>query len=222
MLKPASHFRFALALVLAAIPPLVARADGPVLVVPASKATLHVIANLPEKASGNGGWQLVEIDKPANRLAVQAVAKIAADGTKQGDGGRIVVDVPPGSDAAKTRRFRLEPAAAGPAAPTAFALSDDSKASLPRHPGSEAGLRLQLWRDHRRESPGRRNPPQPGVLHSSPVGPQRRSADRRFSQGPLPSSRRLLGLAARRKSAMRRTITICGSTRTSRRNSSAG
>jgi hypothetical protein len=71
--------------------------------------------------------QLVEIDKPDNRFAVQTVAKIAADGTRQAPGGRTVVDIPPCSDATKTRRFRLE---TSPAVPAAFAFSDDSPASL--------------------------------------------------------------------------------------------
>jgi hypothetical protein len=129
MLKPAAHFRVLFTLVLAAVPPVVARAADPILVVPASKATLHVLVNLPEKAPGSAAWQLIEVDKPANRLAVQTVAKIAADGSKQ-DNGRIAVDIPPGGDAAKARRFRLDSHASGPLFPNAFALSDDSRASL--------------------------------------------------------------------------------------------
>ena len=60
---------------------------------------------------------MVEIDKPGNRLAVQTVAKIAADGTKQRDGGRIVVEIPPADDAAKSRRFRLESSPGGSGTP---------------------------------------------------------------------------------------------------------
>ncbi len=130
MLQPSSQFRLFFAVALAAIPPIVARADAPVLVVPASKATLHVVVDLPEKESIKTGWQLVEIDKPGNRLALQGVTKIAADGTKQVEGGRIVVDVPPGSDAAKARRFRLEPLPAAASTPAAFAIADDGPASL--------------------------------------------------------------------------------------------
>ena len=106
-------------LVIAALPSTVVRADadGPVLVVPGSKAAFHAEVDLPEAISGRTGWQLVEIDKPGKRLAVQAVAKIAADGTRQRDGGRIVVDIPPAGDVAKTRRFRLEALPAGPEPP---------------------------------------------------------------------------------------------------------
>ncbi len=119
-------------LIVAAVPPCTVGADSQsaILVVPASTATLHAAVNVPEKVIGNAGWQLVEVDKPGNRLAVQTVAKIAADGSKQNDGSRIVVDVPPTDDAARTRRFRLEALAIIAGTPAAFAFSDDSPASL--------------------------------------------------------------------------------------------
>jgi hypothetical protein len=132
MTRPSSPFCFFFVLIVAGIPPLAARADanGPILVVPSSTAPLHVAVDLPKTVQGNAGWQLVEVDKPGNRLAVQTVAKIAADGTRQRDGGRIVADIPPTDSAAKTRRFRLEALPAGPGLSAAFAFSDDSPDSL--------------------------------------------------------------------------------------------
>ncbi|MGO9109647.1 MAG: DUF6807 family protein [Thermoguttaceae bacterium] len=129
-MQPSSRFRFLFILILA-VAPVVARADSDslILVVPASKATLQIAVDLPKTIHSNTGWQLVEVDKPNSRLAVQTVAKIAADGTEQRGRGRIVADIPsPGGDA-RTRRFRLEPSATGPGSP-AFAFSADSPASL--------------------------------------------------------------------------------------------
>jgi hypothetical protein len=64
------------------------------------------------------------------RLAVQTVATMAADGTRQRDVGRIVVDIPPAGDLARPRRFRLESAANRAGLPATFAFSDDGPASL--------------------------------------------------------------------------------------------
>ncbi len=135
MMKPRAPLRFFFILILVAIPPAVARAeaDGPILVVPASKARLHIVLDLPKGVHGNTGWQnweLVEVDGPGNRLAVQAVAKIAADGTRQREAGRIVVDIPPVDHGAKTRRFRLESSGAGPAVSFVFAFTKAGPASL--------------------------------------------------------------------------------------------
>ncbi len=125
-------FRFSVVLILAAIAPVAARADatGPILVVSASKTPLQTVVDLPAGVRSSTGWQLVEVDKPGNRLAVQAITKIAADGTKQYASGRIVVDIPPADGVSKTRHFRLEPSPTGSRTPAAFAFSDDSPASL--------------------------------------------------------------------------------------------
>jgi len=132
MNTPSTFFVATFGLIVAALPPSTARADAesPVLVVPAFKTMLHTTVDLPKNIHVSASWQLVEVDKPGNRLAVQAVAIIAADGTKQSDGGRIVVAIPPVDGAAKPRRFRLESSPAGPDIPAAFAFSDDSTASL--------------------------------------------------------------------------------------------
>ncbi len=132
MKTTSAFFVASFGLFVAALPPGAAGADSrsPVLVVPASKATLHIAIDLPEKVHGNTGWQLIEVDKPSNRLAIQAVAKISADGTKQRDGGRIVVDIPPAGDVAKPRQFRLQSLPKGSGSPSAFTFSDDSPASL--------------------------------------------------------------------------------------------
>jgi hypothetical protein len=127
-----AHLVAWLGLVIAALPSTVVRADAdrPVLVVPGSKAVFHAEVDLPEATRNHAGWQLVEIDKPGRRLAIQAIAKIAADGIRQRNGGRIVVDIPPAGDVAKPRRFRLEALPTGTNAPAAFVFSDDGPASL--------------------------------------------------------------------------------------------
>jgi hypothetical protein len=115
---------------LAAGAPVAAQADVPTLVVPASKATLRISTDLPKKADGTLRWQLVEIARPTNQLAVQTIATIAADGTRKAPSGRIVADVPSSGDAAGPRRFRLEPAESRREAAPAFVFSDDSPLSL--------------------------------------------------------------------------------------------
>ncbi len=132
MKTTSAFFVVSFGLVVSALPPSTARAasDSPILVVPASRVTLHIAVDLPEKVHKSNGWQLVEVDKPGNRLPAQAVAKIAADGTKQRDGGRIVAVIPPADDAPRPRRFCLEASPAATDTPAAFAFSDDSPASL--------------------------------------------------------------------------------------------
>ncbi len=107
-----------------------ADSNYPILVVTAYNLALQVAVDMPEKIGDNASWRLVEVDRPNLRLAVQKVAKIAADGTRQRAGGRIVVDIPPASDVAKPRRFRLEAVGKSPDTPAAFVFSDDSSASL--------------------------------------------------------------------------------------------
>jgi hypothetical protein len=128
-----AFFIASLGLIAPALYPAAAAADSdspPVLVVPASKATLQMAVDLTEMIHGNSGWQLVEIDKPGKPIAVQTVAKIAADGTTQRNTGRIVFDIPPTDHVGKTRRFRLKAMSAASGAPAAFTFSDDSPASL--------------------------------------------------------------------------------------------
>jgi hypothetical protein len=128
-----SLFVAGLGLVLLPQPAAAAGAETTILDVPASKTAMHVVADLPKRLPGS--WRLVEVDKPHDRLAVQAIAKIAADGTIDGGASRLVVDIPgaPGTpghgEAGKTRRFRLE-SAPSPAGPAAFAFSDVSPDSL--------------------------------------------------------------------------------------------
>ena len=107
-----------------------AASNSPILVVPASKATLHFAVDLPEKVrkARAGNWS--RSISPAIGSPVQTVAKIAADGSKQYGGGRIVADIPPADDPAKPRRFRLEPSPTGSDTAAAFAFSDDSPVSL--------------------------------------------------------------------------------------------
>ena len=106
-------FILSLGLLAAAVPPSAARAQpaDQILIVPATKAALEFVIDLPAGVHGDGDWALEEIGQPSKSVPVQTVAKIAGDGTKQPDGGRLVVCVPPAEGPDKTRRFRLHPAA---------------------------------------------------------------------------------------------------------------
>jgi len=125
-------FAVSLGVIAAAISPasVCADTDTPVLVVPASKATLQTAVDLPKTMHGNTRWILVEVDKPGTPLATQTIPSIAADGTKQPDRGRLVVEIPPADDGVKSRRFRLEALPSGRSTRDAFAFSDDGSASL--------------------------------------------------------------------------------------------
>ena len=102
-------FVASLSLIFAALPFKVAGADSesPVLFVPASKATLHIAVDLPEKIHERG-LAVGRSRKAWKSARCSSGCEIACDGTVQRDGGRIVVDIPPAGDAAKTRRFRLQ------------------------------------------------------------------------------------------------------------------
>jgi hypothetical protein len=130
MIAYSQRFGLVLALLLGTAPLVARAADAPVLVVPAAKAMLTAVIDVPSRLSSRSGWQLTEVDEPKNRLAAQTIVKIAADGTVDRGLARIVVEIPPAADSAAPRRFRLEPANVAQGSGSAFAFSDDSPASL--------------------------------------------------------------------------------------------
>jgi hypothetical protein len=88
----------------------------PTLVVPASKATLHVAIALPEGIGlkPDGAWRLVEVDSPQVQIPAQLVPAIVADGSAA-ESGRLLAAIPPRPASGHPgtegpRQFRLEAA----------------------------------------------------------------------------------------------------------------
>jgi len=105
---------------------------APVLVVPASKTTLHVAATAPEgvPAEKAAACRLVEVDRPEVAVAAQWVKAIAPDGAASKDQWRLVASVPGRPDARGPRRFRLEPVEMADAGKDAFRFQAVNDASL--------------------------------------------------------------------------------------------
>lgn len=124
---------FALVGWIAGVTPAMAAERRPVLVVPASEATLHVAVELPEAVNLAPGreWQLVEVGRPEATIPVQRVPAIAADGSAGAERGRLVAAIPPCDDAKRRRRFRLRPAKeASGDAPGGFRFTEIDEKSL--------------------------------------------------------------------------------------------
>lgn len=104
-------------------------AEGPILVVPASPAVLHVDAPLPDRAALEAAtsYRLVEIDATEVAIAATLVTSVAADGTAASS-QRVVASIPPRESASGCRRFRLEPADAP--GDGAFRFDDASEKSV--------------------------------------------------------------------------------------------
>ena len=110
-----------------------ADATGPVLVVPASPATLELAVALEPavKLDAAAGWQLVEVDHPSAVVPVQLVPGLTDDGLACEKSKRLVAAVPPRQRAVEPRRFTLQPATSVAAeAGGAFRLEDSSDKSL--------------------------------------------------------------------------------------------
>ena len=172
---------------------------GPVLVVPANTSVLHIAVDLPKETNlGNGEqWQLTELGGPASVAPAQLMPAISADGTVGNSHGMVAADIPPRSTAASgSRRSSFEPSRTEPA--KAFRFSDLNSDSLKLFDGDKAVLVYNHGVITNELACPRATCAAAGLATSIRFGASTAKADRRFPQGPLPSSRHLLGVAARR------------------------
>jgi Family of unknown function (DUF6807) len=106
--------------------------NEPVLTVPASDAPLHLSIPLPKsiRPDAPGRWQLVEIDNMENKIAVQIVPAMTAEGTASESAFCMMANIPPRKDAAGKRTFFLLPTTQSIVVKSAFKIQELDGKSL--------------------------------------------------------------------------------------------
>ncbi len=88
---------------------LSASADPCVIEVPASTLTQHIAVELPRDATWDldAAWQLVNVNRPGEKLPAQVTCSLNENGTLAASGQRVLASIAPTSEG-QVRTFRLE------------------------------------------------------------------------------------------------------------------